>query len=101
VDELCENLSKENPEAFKRCKTTSLSDMAANGTDLASLPEVGHIFRAERRSESSADGVSDVCSASCDDLASQARAPPSLLDCGPAFGPRRPGSRIASRPPPL
>ena len=45
VDELSDYLNRENPESYKRCKMTSLSDMAANGTDLTSLPEVGHIFR--------------------------------------------------------
>ena len=63
VDELSGYLSRESPESYKRCKTTSLSDMAANGTDLASLPDVGHIFRRSaesRRSAGSADCSSEA-----------------------------------------
>ena len=62
MDELSGYLSKENPESYKRCKMTSLSDMAANGTDLASLPGVGHIFRssADRDSRRSADCSSEA-----------------------------------------
>jgi hypothetical protein len=60
VDELSDYLSRENPESYKRCKMTSLSDMAANGTDLASLPDVGHIFRRSAESRRSADCSSEA-----------------------------------------
>ena len=60
VDELSDYLSRENPESYKRCKMTSLSDMAAEGTDLASLPDVGHIFRRAAESRRSADCSSEA-----------------------------------------
>ena len=60
VDELSGYLSRESPESYKRCKMTSLSDMAANGTDLASLPDVGHIFRRSAESRRSADCSSEA-----------------------------------------
>ena len=60
VDELSDYLSRENPESYKRCKMTSLSDIAAEGTDLASLPDVGHIFRRAAESRRSADCSSEA-----------------------------------------
>ena len=60
VDELSEHLGRENPERLKRCKLTTLSEIAAN--DLATIPSVGHIFREPRGSES-ADGSSEASQA--------------------------------------
>ena len=53
VDELSEHLGRENPESLKRCRLTSLSEIAAKGADLSTLPSIGHIFRDPRGSSRS------------------------------------------------
>ena len=67
VDGLSATLAKENPGALRRCQMASLSDIAANGTDLASHPALGHLFREsngkQRAERHSGDGGSSEASA--------------------------------------
>ena len=88
VDGLSAALAQENPEALRRCQTASLSDIAANGTDLASHPALGHLFREsngkQRAERHSGDGGSSEASSAEGGTASAISAASTAVNLGRA-----------------